>query len=522
MLDVYLDEKNRFLHVVDDERQDNGFDSLRNMKDLLPSDEYGIFDGSSGIKGVIDELYTEHIPEDVRTEAARKYFDIEFPSGKSYRLDEAGRAHINDRFGDDTVFTPEGATGDYEHDKPLLRDIYAEIPYWYTINATYKMVESECLDPTPWIIVEEGRSNYDQNYEFAVCREMKPEDAENKDYIRTELESLANDMRAAADGDIYDDRIFRIDEMAKTGLDIDAPDDMETWYTDTWTIGNSLKEQGMVYLGEYRDLDECLEKNAKLLGIDIGTMEVPCALREIRFIPDEAEFQPSREDVVLGDGGYYLTTSGFIAEVHNDPYADDPREDEGNVGIFVGPSKFKETLIRYNVEQTESLRNDVLALEKAVQERGGALLPVSSYSHGGTEYYEGFPEGHFDGSWDCSFEGVMIAEPEKISEFGITREQAEENLRGELDIYNRWANGEVYEAVIYARDGEEDDRIAGIYSSEELGEWCGGEIAAFLGQYRSIDDCIMENLETLRVEAVEEEKEAVRTEPVYHRTGRGR
>ena len=52
---------------------------------------------------------------------------------------------------------------------------------------------------------------------------------------------------------------------------------------------------------------------------------------------------------------------------------------------------------------------------------------------------------------------------------------AEINIESELKAYNKWANGELYEFLLYDDNGEIENNLCGFYEIEEIREHLPGE-----------------------------------------------
>ena len=168
----------------------------------------------------------------------------------------------------------------------------------------------------------------------------------------------------------------------------------------------------------------------------------------------------------MSDENYYLTEKGNIIQVVHDRDASSPREFDNIGKLFLmdrSPLGNNETdfdawedlLDHYNISQSgydkKSLNTDVQHLIETAKECGDILLPISTYEHGGTTVYIGMPGDHFDGQWDCSFQGFIIANKAAIEkEYGKdsnASEKAATELEGEIKLLSEWISGE----GLYAR-----------------------------------------------------------------------
>lgn len=221
----------------------------------------------------------------------------------------------------------------------------------------------------------------------------------------------------------------------------------------------------------------------------------------------------------LCDGEYFLTQGGLIAEVRQDGDAYSPREEEENIGkLFVrdrSPLGSNETELKtwadlcrkYGVQESGQMSVDIQAVLKNSEAEGDIILPLSTYSHSGTTVYEGAPSDHFDGRWDCTFEGFLMTDKKTIEkEFGKrkdARETAKACLRSEIKMLDAWLQGEIYGCTEYSVRGEEDDTCWGFYGDDPdrngMDDMPGGRFTEKLGRYGSIEECIEQNAKKLGI-----------------------
>ena len=220
------------------------------------------------------------------------------------------------------------------------------------------------------------------------------------------------------------------------------------------------------------------------------------------------------------DNVYFLTDQDTIVHVERDDCTDSPR-DWDNVGtLLLGDNSclgkneagdmfptWEGLLEHYGVEMSGHLGDDVRAVREAAKGLGDVVLPVSTYEHGGMEVYIGLPEDHFDGRWDCSFQGLIMADKETIREnWGEgpdAYETAENVLRGEIKDLDTWAQGEVYGYTEYNKMGEEIDACWGFYGDNPNENGISdstGHIVEDLGEYLDIEECLEDNAERLGIE----------------------
>lgn len=166
-----------------------------------------------------------------------------------------------------------------------------------------------------------------------------------------------------------------------------------------------------------------------------------------------------------------ITYKGYDINIHHDEFADDPRE-------WSNLSKLVLFHNRYNLPNELNIdHNDFIDwfdMEAFIQrEYNPAIMRlVSMYEHGGVALRLGAPTCE----WDSGYIGFMIVTKDHLREaFGIKRitkqyiEKAYNIMKGELETYDDYLNGNVYG---YTIDGDDwEDSLWGFYgyNHEESG-----------------------------------------------------
>ncbi len=101
------------------------------------------------------------------------------------------------------------------------------------------------------------------------------------------------------------------------------------------------------------------------------------------------------------------------------------------------------------------------------------MLPVYAYEHSGIALRAGheakwtYP---FNDQWDAGQVGFIYIEPQKVKrEYGVTRigrntrSKVEQLLRGEIETFNQYLSGDVYEYVIEGEGIDDGDSLWGLY-----------------------------------------------------------
>lgn len=93
------------------------------------------------------------------------------------------------------------------------------------------------------------------------------------------------------------------------------------------------------------------------------------------------------------------------------------------------------------------------------------IHPVYKYEHGNVSYRRGTA-----GGFDYSNCGFYIVTAKSISGETHTEESIARAIDAELEVYTKWANGEVYRFTLYDENGVEEDSCGGFYDIEDIRE----------------------------------------------------
>jgi len=167
-----------------------------------------------------------------------------------------------------------------------------------------------------------------------------------------------------------------------------------------------------------------------------------------------------------------IKSDNYVANIHIDYSPFDPREDD-NFG----------TLIAFHSRCDYSDNNDWTKEEliEHIQEKDILSLPIYLYEHGGIA----LSTTPFHCQWDSGQIGyIFVSHAEIIEWFGeLNLEQAEKNLKAEIEEYSNYINGEVYGYQIYKKEDCE-------YSNDI--ESCWGHIG-----YEWVQEAVKDELDYL-------------------------
>lgn len=161
-------------------------------------------------------------------------------------------------------------------------------------------------------------------------------------------------------------------------------------------------------------------------------------------------------------------------------YTDSPRE-WSNLGYFItvdrnyrSPDKHEELLelIKECGEnansQAEHIKMITINWNKTMHPENKiiAIYPIVKYEHSGVSYSLGTVH-----NFDYSNNGFYIITDKTQKEVGIKKKDFEKVIKEELEIYNKYANGEVYRFCLYDDQGEVADSCGGFYDIESIREY---------------------------------------------------
>lgn len=172
---------------------------------------------------------------------------------------------------------------------------------------------------------------------------------------------------------------------------------------------------------------------------------------------------------------YKKTTVEQRLSIEFDSYSDSPRTWD-NIGYFVtveqrnispdgNPENLRRTIESAYYDDTE---NTVESHIKLIQEHWGEdfkfIVPITRYEHSGVKYSLGARQG-----WDYSTCGFYIITQKQWEEAGQPdTDTMVEVVKTEIDLYNRWANGEVYRFTLQDENGDFQDSCGGFYDIEDI------------------------------------------------------
>lgn len=164
----------------------------------------------------------------------------------------------------------------------------------------------------------------------------------------------------------------------------------------------------------------------------------------------------------------YKNKQGDILTIYRDPDPINPRSDYDNLGSF---------MVKDNCPYVKSEEECILNFyirdedEKLLEKAGYIFLPVYVFDHSGVI----MSTNRFSCPWDSGQIGYYVVAKEKVKKEynrkGISpklRQEVLDILSSEVELYNKYLNGEVYGYTIENADGVEIDSCWGYYAIKDI------------------------------------------------------
>ena len=186
------------------------------------------------------------------------------------------------------------------------------------------------------------------------------------------------------------------------------------------------------------------------------------------------------------------TTTEKRLVINNDNGASSPR-DWTNLGYFItvdrnysspDENETMETIIRDTGDESENIEEHMKGIIDGIEFETGdkviAIYPITKYEHSGISYSLGTAHG-----FDNSNNGFYIITENSLKEVGAKKENFESIIEDEINYYNKWLNGEVYNFTLLNNKGEIKDSGYGFYSMNEIKkslpeEWQNEDMSEYL------------------------------------------
>ena len=164
--------------------------------------------------------------------------------------------------------------------------------------------------------------------------------------------------------------------------------------------------------------------------------------------------------------------------IEHDEFSPSPRE-WSNLGYFItcdsrhySPDKNKELeyIVKDTGEQATSQAEHIKMIGDRIKDETDEIVlgiyPIVKYEHGGVVYRLGTAQG-----FDYSNNGFYIITDKTVKEIGAKAKDYEKIIKNELEVFNKWLNGECYQFCLYNEQGEVEDSCGGFYDIEDIREY---------------------------------------------------
>jgi len=186
------------------------------------------------------------------------------------------------------------------------------------------------------------------------------------------------------------------------------------------------------------------------------------------------------------------TTTEPLLKIRYDSDAESPRE-WSNLGYFItvdrnysspDENETMETIIRDTGDESENIEEHMKGIIDGIEFETGnkviAIYPICKYEHSGVSYSLGTAHG-----FDNSNNGFYIITDKSQSDMGTAKKDFEKCINQELEVYNKWANGEAFAFTLFNKEGEIEDSCCGFFELDEIKaylpkEWKDEDMSEYL------------------------------------------
>ena len=173
-----------------------------------------------------------------------------------------------------------------------------------------------------------------------------------------------------------------------------------------------------------------------------------------------------------------VTTEEPLLLIEYEEGPESPREDT-NLGYFITVDRNY-----YSPDENEELQQIIKAMgyeakdvadhmelitkkiNEETDEKVMAIYLVAKYEHSGVVYSLGSKHG-----FDFSNNGFYIVTDKTQKEHGAKKKDFEMFINEEINMYNKYVNGEILRFTLFDKDGEVEDSCCGFYDVEHIREY---------------------------------------------------
>ncbi len=171
---------------------------------------------------------------------------------------------------------------------------------------------------------------------------------------------------------------------------------------------------------------------------------------------------------------YKLTIEKPQLEINYDEFAYNPRNDD-NLSLLIlkgvygdNNTELKE-LLNTTANFAKNAQEHLILMKREIKRRYGKIVYanfISKYEHSGIC----LKIGNFKG-FDYSMIGFVFITEKRLKEIGLSNTSntcIEGIISDEINTYNQWLNGEVYQYILYDNQGTIVDSCTGFYDLESI------------------------------------------------------
>lgn len=217
------------------------------------------------------------------------------------------------------------------------------------------------------------------------------------------------------------------------------------------------------------------------------------------------------------DGMLLLNEQDELIEIKYDEDCESPRDEGEDLGTFYtwsnrygspdgdnGRAPDLYDLAReLHVNLNKCEGHPIPYIAKALTKKGYVALPVSKLEHSGIAYATGSPSQFLSpyNYFDAEYIGIIYATPKQVQEYakelGVKKAAAAERLaeclKGEVEEYSEWADGDAYYFHVYDRTGEEIDSRGGFIGDDATKNGMEDVVGRLReSPYRSVDEYVQD------------------------------
>lgn len=172
----------------------------------------------------------------------------------------------------------------------------------------------------------------------------------------------------------------------------------------------------------------------------------------------------------------------LVIEYDQDPLT--PRDFDGNLGYFItvdrdyrSPDNNEtiQQIVKDTGDLVSSQQDHIKRIKKEIKsqldEKVIYIWPVVKYEHTSINYSLGTKHG-----FDYSNNGFYIVTDKTLEkiynrENTPTKKQLEKQIQAEINLYNKYVNGDIYQFALYDENGDFEDSCCGFYDIEDIREY---------------------------------------------------